>query len=302
MKRAIDFNCKWATVAAILVLLAVVRPVHAQGVDSSRALDAALAGEHRSAANKARDRYRHPKETLEFFGLRPEMTVVEIWPGGGWYTEILAPVLRERGKLYAALYGSAPPFPYQAREMESFSAKLLSAPAIYDRVTITALGFPTARDGGSAANAGSNLRPNETDIAPPGSADLVVTFRNVHNWFQEGYGPPNAAELALKAIFTALKPNGVLGVVDHRWPDPATEDPRSRNGYVSEERVIALAEAAGFELAGRSDVNRNPLDTHDHPEGVWTLPPDLALGERDRDKYLAIGESDRLTLKFVKPD
>jgi predicted methyltransferase len=252
---------------------------------ANAALDAALAGAHRSAANKARDRYRHPKETLEFFGLRPEMTVVEIWPGGGWYTEILAPVLRERGKLYAALYGSSPPFPYQAREMESFRAKLASAPAIYDRVEISALGFP-----------------NEREIAAPGSVDLVVTFRNVHNWFQEGYGPPNAAALAFDAIFTALKPGGMLGVVDHRWPDPATEDPRSRNGYVSEQRVIALAEAAGFELAGRSDVNRNPLDTHDHPEGVWTLPPDLALGERDREKYLAIGESDRLTLKFVKPD
>ena len=156
---------------------------------SSMPLDAALAGAHRSAANKARDRYRHPKETLEFFGLRPEMTVVEIWPGGGRYTEILAPALRERGKLYAALYGSSPPFPYQAREMESFRAKLASAPAIYDRVTISALGFP-----------------NQLEIAPPGSVDLVVTFRNVHNWFQEGYGPPNAAGFAFDAIFTALKP------------------------------------------------------------------------------------------------
>ena len=249
------------------------------------ALDAAIAGAHRSAANKARDRYRHPKETLEFFGLRPEMTVVEIWPGGGWYTDILAPVLRERGKLYAALYGESPPFPYQSREMESFRAKLASAPTVYGNVTITALGFP-----------------DELTIAPPGSADLVVTFRNVHNWVAPGYGPPNAPELAFKAFFAALKPGGVLGVVDHRWPDPATEDAQARNGYVSEQRVIALAEAAGFELAGRSDVNRNPLDTHDHPEGVWTLPPDLALGERDRDKYVAIGESDRLTLKFVKPD
>ena len=250
------------------------------------AVDAAIAGSHRSAANKARDGHRHPKETLEFFGLRPEMTVVEIWPGGGWYTEILAPVLRERGKLYVAQYGSKPPFPYQQREMETLAGKIRANPDLYRAVAPTALG----------------LFSNELEIAPPGSADLVVTFRNVHNWFQEGYGPPNAAELAFKAMFTALKPGGVLGVVDHRWPDPATEDPRSRNGYVSEQRVIALAEAAGFELAGRSDVNRNPLDTHDHPEGVWTLPPDLALGERDRDKYLAIGESDRFTLKFVKPD
>ena len=249
------------------------------------ALDAAIAGAHRSAANKARDRYRHPKETLEFFGLRPEMTVVEIWPGGGWYTDILAPVLRDRGKLYAALYGEKPPFPYQTREMESFRAKLASAPAVYGDVTITALGFS-----------------NELTVAPAGSADLVVTFRNVHNWVAPGYGPPNSPELAFKAFFAALKPGGVLGVVDHRWPDRATEDAQARNGYISEERVIGLAEAAGFELAGRSDINRNPLDTHDHPEGVWTLPPDLALGDRDRDKYLGIGESDRFTLKFVKPD
>jgi len=253
---------------------------------SAAAIDAALAGSHRSDANKARDRYRHPKETLAFFGFRPEMTVVEIWPGGGWYTEVLAPVLRERGTLYVAQYGSKPPFPYQQREMDTLAAKMRANPDLYRAVTPTAL----------------NLLTNELAIAPPGSADLVLTFRNVHNWFEEGYGPPNAAELAFKAMFTALKPGGMLGVVDHRWPDPATEDPRAKSGYVSERRVIALAEAAGFELAGRSDVNRNPLDTHDYPEGVWTLPPDLALGERDRDKYLAIGESDRFTLKFVKPD
>jgi predicted methyltransferase len=253
---------------------------------SAAAIDAALAGSHRSDANKARDRYRHPKETLAFFGLRPEMTVVEIWPGGGWYTEVLAPVVRERGKLYVAQYGSKPPFPYQQREMDTLASKMRANPDLYRAVTPTALNFFT----------------NELTIAPPGSADLVLTFRNVHNWFQEGYGPPNAAELAFKAMFTALKPGGMLGVVDHRWPDPATEDPRAKSGYISEQRVIALAEAAGFELAGRSDVNRNALDTHDYPEGVWTLPPDLALGERDRDKYLAIGESDRFTLKFVKPD
>ena len=253
---------------------------------SAAAIDAALAGSHRSGANKARDRYRHPKETLAFFGLRPEMTVVEIWPGGGWYTEVLAPVLHERGKLYVAQYGSKPPFPYQQREMDTLAAKLRANPDLYRAVTPTALNFFT----------------NELTIAPPGSVDLVLTFRNVHNWFEEGYGPPNAAQLAFKAMFTALKPGGMLGVVDHRWPDPATEDPGAKSGYISEKRVIELAEGAGFELAGRSDVNRNPLDTHDYPEGVWTLPPDLALGERDRDKYLAIGESDRFTLKFVKPD
>ena len=273
-----------AIVAAAVLATGVPVALEAQP-SAGAALDAAIVGAHRSAANKARDRYRHPKETLEFFGLRPDMTVVEIWPGGGWYTDILAPVLRERGKLYAAQYGAAPPFPYQTREMESFRAKLAGAPEIYGDVTVTALAFP-----------------DDLEIAPPGSADLVVTFRNVHNWFQEGYGPPNAAELAFKAMFTALKPGGVLGVVDHRWPDPTTEDPRARDGYVSERRVVEYAENAGFELVGGSSVNDNPRDTHDHPEGVWTLPPDLALGERDRNKYLAIGESDRFTLKFVKPE
>jgi predicted methyltransferase len=274
-------------VAGLLVAAGLLAPVvvlEAQG-ESTASLDAALAGAHRSAANKARDRYRHPKETLEFFGLRPDMTVVEVWPGPGWYTEVLAPVVRDRGKLYVAQYGSAPPFPYQQREMDALAAKMRAAPDVYRSVTPTAL----------------NLFENELEIAPAGTADLVVTFRNVHNWFQEGYGPPNAAELAFKAMFDALKPGGVLGVVDHRWPDPATEDPRARNGYISERRVVEYAEKAGFELVGGSHVNDNPLDTHDHPEGVWTLPPDLALGDRDREKYLSVGESDRFTLKFVKP-
>jgi len=274
--------------ALALVCLALAQSfAQAQGLDADAevALDAAIAGAHRSEANRARDRYRHPKETLAFFGLRPDMTVVEIWPGPGWYSEVLAPALRNGGKFYAAHYGRNRSFPYQTRELEVFSAKLAGAPAVYDKVTVTQFSLP-----------------DDLIVAPAGSADLVLTFRNVHNWFQPGYGPPNGAELAFAAMFTALKPGGVLGVVDHRWPDPTTEDPMARNGYVSEERVIEYAEAAGFELAGRSDVNRNPRDTHDYPEGVWTLPPDLALGDRDRSKYLAIGESDRLTLKFVKPE
>jgi predicted methyltransferase len=250
---------------------------------TAQALDAAIAGDHRSEANKARDKYRHPKETLAFFGFRSDMTVVEIWPGGGWYTEILAPALKGKGKLYAAQYGVNPPFAYQRRYFGVFMTRLGTDPDPYGAITVTSLDFPY-----------------ELELAPRGSADLVLTFRNVHNWLGEGYGA-DSARLGFVAMFDALKPGGILGIVDHRWPDPDNEDPLAANGYVSEDRVIRAAEAAGFEFAGRSDVNRNPKDTHDHPQGVWTLPPTLALGEQDRDTYLGIGESDRFTLKFVKP-
>ncbi|MBT8422354.1 MAG: methyltransferase, partial [Gammaproteobacteria bacterium] len=223
----------------LLMALIVAAPAHAQSLDAATetALDAAIAGEHRSAENRARDRYRHPKETLAFFGFRSDMTVVEIWPGGGWYTEILAPALKERGKLYAAQYSVNPPFGYQRRYFGSFLTKLGTHPDIYRDVVITHFGSPY-----------------ELEIAPPGSADMVVTFRNVHNWFAEGYGE-DAARLGFRAMYDALKPGGVLGIVDHRWPDPATEDPGAANGYISEERTIASAEAAGFKFAGRSDVN-----------------------------------------------
>ena len=256
---------------------------HALDGATSAALDAAISGDHRSDANKARDKYRRPKETLAFLGFRSDMTVVEIWPGGGWYTEVLAPALREKGTLYAAQYSVNPTYGYQRRYFGSFLSKLGQTPDIYRDVEITHLGVPY-----------------ELDIAPPGSADMVLTFRNAHNWVNPGYGE-QAAALTFKTMFDVLKPGGVLGVVDHRWPDPATEDPAAEDGYVSENRVIALAEAAGFELAARSDMNRNSSDSHEHPEGVWTLPPSLALGDKDQDKYLAVGESDRMTLRFVKP-
>ncbi|MGH8166524.1 MAG: class I SAM-dependent methyltransferase [Woeseiaceae bacterium] len=264
----------------------VAVPAHAADeldAATEAALDAAIAGDHRSEANRARDRYRHPKETLAFFGFRSDMTVVEIWPGGGWYTEILAPALKDGGKLYAAQFSVNPPYAYQREEFGVFMTRLGTTPDPYKAVTVTSLDFP-----------------DELEIAPPGSADLVLTFRNVHNWLGDGYGE-DAATLGFATVFDVLKPGGVLGITDHRWPDPDNEDPLAENGYVSEERVIAAAEAAGFELAGRSDINRNPRDTHDHPEGVWTLPPTLALGDQDRQKYLAIGESDRFTLKFIKP-
>ena len=271
----------------IALFLVAISPAiaTAQALDAATAaaLDSALAGPHRSDRNKARDQYRHPGETLAFFGLRRDMTVVEIWPGGGWYTEILAPVLKGRGRLYAAQYGPHAIAGYQPKEDAALLDKVKKYPDVFGEVKFTAL-----------------WSPGDLAIAPPGSADLVVTFRNVHNWVNPDY-KQDAAKL-FGAFFTALKPGGVLGVVDHRWPDANTEDPKAENGYVSQERVMALAKGAGFEFVGSSDVNRNSRDTHNHPNGVWSLPPDLSVkpGE-DRQKYLDIGESDRLTLKFRKP-
>jgi len=284
-RRAEYLAVQLVTVVLLHALSALIANAAEHGLDqaTSAALDSALGGEHRSAENRARDKYRHPKQTLAFFGFRSDLTVVEIWPGSGWYTEILAPALKNNGTLYAAQYSVNPPRAYQRRYFGEFLSKAGSTPDVYRDVIITALDFP-----------------DELEIAPPGTADLVVTFRNAHNWVAQGYGE-GSGRLSFEAMFDALRPGGVLGIVDHRWPDAANEDPASANGYISEKRLIAFAEQAGFEFAGRSDVNRNPRDTHDHPEGVWTLPPTLALGDDDRDKYLAVGESDRLTIKFIKP-
>jgi predicted methyltransferase len=247
--------------------------------EASAALDAAIAGPHRSEANRARDQYRNPRETLQFFGFRPDMTVVEITPGAGWYTEILAPALRANGRLLAAHNNPQGP-EAQQRQRTAFMDKLAANPAVFDRVTVTSFG-----------------QGIEDNIAPAGSADLVLTFRNVHNWQMAGF-----ADEAFRAFHRALKPGGVLGVVEHRLPEdrPDTEETR-RSGYVKQSEVIRLAEAAGFRFDGASEINANPRDTADHAGGVWTLPPVLRGGDTDREKYLAIGESDRMTLRFVKP-
>jgi len=246
-------------------------------------LAAAIAGPQRSAENRARDQWRHPAQTLAFFGIRSDMTVVELSPGGGWYTEILAPYLRGKGKLYAAAYPAdvtGEDGEYYRKSREAFDAKLAAAPAVYDRVTVTDF-----------------MPPSRLDIAPAGSADLVLTFRNMHNWITE-----DRAEVAvMKAAFEALKPGGVLGIVEHRTDKPATREQMYEGGYMPESALIAAAQSAGFELEAKSELNANPKDTHAHPEGVWTLPPTLALEDKDREKYLAIGESDRITLRFRKP-
>jgi len=240
-------------------------------------LKEAVAGDHRSAEDKGRDAYRHPYETLTFFGIRPDMTVVEIYPGRGWYTDILAPYLKDDGTLYAAEHPGDPSYAAVQNSLEAFDRKLKDAPEIYSQVKRTKV----TEDG---------------DIAPPGSADLVVTFRNLHSFMRAG-----TEEASFAAIYKALKPGGVLGVVQHRGDPKVEQDPKAGTGYVNEDYVIALAKKAGFELVETSEINANPKDTKDYAKGVWTLPPSLRLGDEDREKYVEIGESDRMTLKFVKP-
>lgn len=243
------------------------------------ALLAVIAGDHRSADNKARDVHRHPAETLSFFGLAPDSTVVEIWPAAGWYTEILAPYVRDKGTYYAAGWDPDAQAEFIRQGVKRFKDRLGERPDLYGKVQYSVLSFP-----------------DKTAIAPPGSADLVLTFRNIHNWM-----PAGNAEAAFAAMYQALKPGGVLGVVEHRAPTDQPQDPKARSGYVREDHAIALAEKAGFVLEARSEVNANARDTKDYPKGVWTLPPTFAEKEADREKYQAIGESDRFTLKFRKP-
>jgi predicted methyltransferase len=242
------------------------------------ALQAAVAAPHRSEANRARDAWRHPAETLAFFGIKPTDTVVELWPGGGWYTEILAPYLAERGQLIVA----AP----AGRPTDSLNKRLDGNAELYGKVQRA--NFPTLLGGTAVA---------------PGTADAVLTFRNVHNW-RMGYMQPEKSdysEAAFREIYAMLKPGGVLGIEDHRLPESASADREKTSGYIKVSTVRALAEKAGFRFAGASEINANPKDTADWPKGVWTLPPTLAEGDTDRAKYQAIGESDRMTLKFVKP-
>ncbi|MFG6442153.1 class I SAM-dependent methyltransferase [Roseateles sp. LKC17W] len=243
-------------------------------------LKAAVAADHRSVGNVARDAWRHPYETLNFFGIKPTDTVVELAPGGGgWYTEILAPYLRDAGQLIAAADDPASSSQYAQRSAARFKAKMDSL-GVYGKVRITVL----------------DVAAGKLDVAPAGSADAVLTFRNVHNWMPQG---ADKTQAVFHAAFKALKPGGVLGVVEHRLPATRPQDPKAASGYVQEAVVIKFAEAAGFKLAARSEINANPKDTADHENGVWTLPP--VNNNKDRARYAAIGESDRMTLKFVKP-
>ncbi len=241
------------------------------------AFDTVLAGDWRSDANRARDAARHPAETLAYFGVKPGMTVVEVTPSGGWYTEVLAPWVGPKGKLYAA-HSNPAASERSAKAVADFKAKLAARPAVFGNVTVTAFG------------------KGSYDIAPTGSADAVLTFRNVHNWHMAGFAPE-----AFKAFYAALKPGGVLGIEEHRLPEGRPDADMTSSGYMKVSYVRKLAEDAGFRYVGASKVNANPRDSKDYPKGVWTLPPNFAEGDTERARYAAIGESDRMTLKFVKP-
>jgi predicted methyltransferase len=256
-----------------------------KGATPPKTIEAAVAGSWRAASDRARDPFRHPLQSLQFWGLKPGQTVVEFWPGAGWYTDILAPFLAATaGTFYAA---DLQPADAEGRAMvEAYRRKLADHASLYGQVRMTAFG------------------PTSGPVAPAGSADLVLFLRNLHNWMAAGL-----AEKAFHDAFAALKPGGVLGVEEHRADPAAVPDVMASSGYVAQAYVVQLAQEAGFSLAAASEINANPKDTHDHPFGVWTLPPVRRSSPRgqppdpnfDHAKYDAIGESDRMTLRFVKP-
>jgi predicted methyltransferase len=267
------------SLAAFLVLGLIMATGASAAADVDPALSAVIAGDHRSEANKARDQFRHPAETLTFFGLQPDMRVVEVWPSTGWYSEILGPYLAKSGKYYAAGWDPDSKIEFIRRGIKAFSDKLAARPDLYAGAAMTVLSFP-----------------DKTAIAPAGTADMVLTFRNIHNWM----GGSNA-ETAFAAMYAALKPGGVLGVVEHRARTDVPQDPKAASGYVREDYAVELAKKAGFVLEASSEINANPKDTRDYENGVWTLPPTYREGDKDKEKYTAIGESDRFTLRFRKP-
>lgn len=267
---------KMSVIVVGTMVLASSAPAAAQ---NDPALQTLIAGSQRAEKNRVRDMYRHPAEVLDFFGIKPDSKVVEILPGGGGYwTEILAPYLKERG-LYIAANGEATtPDSEAAKDNTALRAKIAADPALYAGVQI------------------STFKADAYPIAPAGSADFVITFRNVHNWMASG-----ETAGAFKAFYEALKPGGVLGIEEHRGLADQPQDPLAKSGYVRQDVAIGFAEGAGFKFAGSSEVNANPKDTKDYAVGVWALPPTFRLKEQDHDKYAAIGESDRFILKFVKP-
>jgi predicted methyltransferase len=263
-----------AVAAAVTGLLLAVAGAQASDMAT---LGALAWGDHRAEGHRERNRYRHPVETLSFFGIASDMTVVEVTPGSsGWYTEILAPYLRDDGKYIAAGYDPKAEREYYRNAAAAFQAKLDAMPEVYDKVALSVFQLP-----------------DSTQIAPPGSADVVLTFRNTHNWMRGG-----TARVAFEAMHRALKPGGVLGVVQHRGITGEAAYRSGDLGYLDQNYLIGFIESVGFELVDSSEVNANLADTKDYPDGVWTLPPVMRAGESEA--LRAIGESDRMTLKFVK--
>jgi predicted methyltransferase len=275
MLRALSKTTRIGMIVAIIASTAAPE----LAADVGLMIDEAVSGSHRSEANKLRDAFRHPKQTLLFFGVEADMKVIEITPGGGWYSEILAPVLRERGTMCAASYEITEQSREFFRRMDAnYRAKLEAWPSAYDRVKVV------------------YFDPAAPEFAPANSADMVLTFRNVHNWAKA-----DTAEAMFEGFAKALKPGGILGVVEHRAKPGTPIRKQIESGYMTEEYVILMAIKAGFRLAGSSEINANPNDTKDHPGGVWNLLPNLRnVPEAEVAKYRAIGESDRMTLKFVK--
>lgn len=274
-------RANWAATLTIVALTtsSLLAPARAAEGPDVKSLQTLIDGPQRSEKNRVRDPFRHPLGVLTFFGVAPNQTVVEILPGaGGYWTEILAPYLKADGHYIAANNEKASPSPDAQSDNAALAAKLAASPEYYSKVEVT------------------EFSADRVAIAPPGSADVVLTFRNVHNWMAAG-----ETAGAFSAFYKALKPGGILGVEEHRGKPDQPQDPLAKSGYVRQDVIIGFAEAAGFRFAGSSEVNANPKDTKDYPEGVWTLPPTFRLKDVDRAKYAAIGESDRAILKFVKP-
>lgn len=268
---------------AALALLATLRTGSAAEAPAPEdpGLAAAVDGASRSPKLIERDAARHPREELRFFGLQPTSTVVEVWPTGGYWTEILAPYLHDHGVYYAALESQAadkPSHDAASKRAAYFKRRLAEDPAAFGAVKVTALG------------------PGQDAIAPPGSVDLILSFRDLHLWMKQGF-----AEEALVDFYKALKPGGILALEDHRGNRNIEQDIRAADGYVREDYAKGLAQLAGFEFIGSSEIEANAKDTAAWPGGVWTLGPTFALGAQDRDKYAAVGEPDNFVLKFRKP-
>jgi len=261
---------------AVFAAMAFTIPALSQAAPVDPALAAAIASPARTAAFVARDGARHPAEELTFMGLKPSMTVVELWPGGGYWSEILGPYLAPQGHYYLAIE-SAGDADEDAMTVK-LKARIAAQSDRFGKINETVLG------------------PKQFDIAPPGSADLVLTFRNLHNWMDGGY-----AEQALAACFKALKPGGIFAIEEHRGRNDKPQDPKAKDGYVRQDYAIALAKKAGFKMIASSEIDANPKDTKDWVDGVWTLPPTLSQKDKDRDRYLAIGEADNFVMTFQKP-